>query len=302
MVYDPSYATLYHLRKRGVPVSLLPDDDARELLDDISRWVDDFTDQIFWPKYESLYLDGPAHRYLRHPSLHPILSAQPTVTEYLERTRTAYGTWTTAGTVYTLDTDLYRVETAKVPRKIEHSLGVWNEGSGNYLVTGWWGWLNKRGEATYTLAQNFDGTEDRLYLTSVVGLRPHDTGSLLDPATDADYTILTIVDVDPVNNYVTVDGQDLITLAAVIGDSFIRFGQVPMSVRKFVLESAYVNSGAEDCDGDGGWLKREKTDTYEWERFSPKDMGMQGGEFWTGIPMIDSGIRRYCRPTYIGLV
>ena len=302
MVYDPSYATLYHLRKRGVPAGLLDDEDARELLDDISRWVDDFTNQIFWPQYESIYLDGPGHRYLRHPSLHPVLSSQPTVTEYLERTRTAYGAYTSAGTVWTLDTDLYRVETAKVPRKIEHSLGVWNEGSGNYLVTGWWGWLAKRNETEYTLAQAFDGTSDRLYLTSVAGLRPHDMGSLLDPSTDDDYTILTIVEVDSVNNYVTVDGQDLLALAAVIGDTFTRFGQVPMAVRKFVLESAYISSGADEGAGDGMWLKREETDNYEYERFSPKDMGMVGGEFWTGNPILDAGIRRFCRPTYIGLV
>ena len=302
MVYDPRYATLYNLRQRGVPVAILSDEDARELLADISRWVDDFTDQIFWPKYDTVFLDGPGHRYLRHPQLLPVLSATPTITEYLERTREAYASQTNSGTVWTLDTDTFVVESAKVPRKITHLHGAWNEGSSNYQVVSWWGWLTERNETEYTLTQAFDGTSDRLYLSDVTGLRVHDVGSLLDPSSDDDYTILTIVEVDAVNNYVTVDGHDLLALAAVIGDTFTRFGRVPMAVRKFVIESAYMSSGAEDSDGDGGWLKSEKTDTYQWERFSPLDMGMQGGEFWTGNPIIDAGIRRYCRPAYIGLV
>ena len=302
MVYDPRYATLYHLRERGVSVTLLPDEDAKELLADISRWVDDFTDQIFWPKYEAIYLDGEAHRFMRHPQLLPVLSTAPVITEYVERTRESFATYTVSGTTYTLDADTYMVETAKTPRNIVHQLGAWNEGSGNYLVTAWWGWLTERNVAEYTLTQAFDGTSDRLYLSDVTGLRVHDVGALLDPAVDDDYTVLTIVEVDSTNNYVTVDGHDLLTEGAIIGDTFTRVGRVPMAVRKFVLESAYMNSGAAEGTGDGGWLKGETTDVYKWERFSPLDMGMQGGEFWTGMPMIDSGLRRFCRPSYIGIV
>jgi hypothetical protein len=296
MPWAPRYATLYHLRARGVSATTLPDDDARELIDDLSRWVEDYTDQIFYPHYAAVDLDGEAHRLLRHPSLWPILSTPPTVAETVERTRESYSTYTTSSSIYQLAAADFGVETKKVPRNIVHYQGAWNEGSKNYLVTSYWGWLDRIAETDFVLASGFDGTSDQLELTSVAGLRVHDMGTL------PDYTVLTIVDIDTATNIVTVDGGDLITTAAVAADAFIRWGCVPMGVRKFVLEMAYLNSGATDDEGDGGWLKRERTDTYEWERFSPIDMGMQGGEMWTGIPMIDSGLRRYCRPAYIGFI
>lgn len=295
--FPPRYATLYHLRRRGVPKDLLDDEPARELLDEISRWVEEYTQQIFYPRNETVDLDGLYHRMLHHDNLWPILCDSPTVSELPVNSRERVSTRASSSTILQLTADQFSVRSIHPRRHIFKHHGVWNEGSLNYRVVAWWGWLSHVHQIDFTLAQNFDGTSDRLYLTSVAGLRVHDVGVLPDE------TVLYIVEIDAVNNYVTVDGGDLLQTAAVIDDTFARWGQVPQGIRKFVLEATYLSSGAEEgASGGSSWLRRERTDTYEYERFSPSDMGMSGGDFWTGNTMIDSGMTRYRRPGFIGLV
>lgn len=299
MAFAPRYATVQDLRDSGIPQSVLDDASARIALDEISRWVESENHQIYYPLTQTIYLDGQDHRILSHPDLWPILSAEGdiVITLLTERTRRyrVVDWYDFVSTTTTIDDSDYSLDTNHPRRKIEKHFGNWFEGSHNYSVEAVWGWLNQVAETDYTLTAAFDTDDTELELDSVNGLRRHDVGVLPDG------TMLTIVAVDRANSKVIVEGGDLVITGAVIGNTFTRWGQVPGGVRDFVVAAIYMNSG---INGSGGcpWIKRERTDWHEYEKFSPEETGMDGGDWWTGNPMIDQGLRRYRRPQYAGLI
>jgi hypothetical protein len=198
-------------------------------------------------------------------------------------------------TLYTIETDEYSLRPTHPRRYIYRNLGVWNDGSHNYRVAATWGWLTGHNTIEFTLTQPFDVDDAELYLDSVVGLRKDDVGTLPDG------TVLTIVAIDRANLKVIVEGSDLLTTAASIGNTFTRWGRVPGGIRDFVIEAVYMFAGGSDT-GDCPWLRRERTDTYEYERFTREEAGLAGTEWWTGIPMIDQGLLRYKRPPWRSII
>lgn len=300
MAFPPRYATVQDLRDRGIPQSYLPDATAVEMLDEVSRWVEEYTQQIFYPRIETVHLDGEHHRLLKHPDLWPVLSEEEDVviTENMDRTRIDSSVDVSSlQTLRSIDASEFSMRTNHPRRFIDKSYGVWNEGGHNYDVEAVWGWLEQVNAVEYTTNQAFAVDATQLYLTSVVGLRKHDVG-IFDNG-----TMLTVVAVNKTSNYLVVEGSDLLTATVASGSTFTRWGRVPQGIRDFVVEAIYVSSGVSSSgSGSCAWLKREQTDTYEYEKFSPKDMGMSGGGYFTGNVMIDSGLARHRRPSWVSIV
>lgn len=300
MPFLPRYATLRDLRRRGILQSFMDDPTAQEALDDVSRWVEEFTEQIFYPRPELIELNGQFHRVLSHPSLWPILSdvADITIEQLTSRTRqsTLLDIDRMATTV-TYDNDWFSMRTNHPRRYIDMHQGVWDEGSHNYQVTATWGWMQQILKVEFTLAADVDPGDEWITLTSVTGLRVNDMCVLPDG------TVVTVVSVDVPNLRIGVEGLDLLLATQVSGLTLTRWGKVPTGIRNFVIEAIWMKSGASDCgSGSCSWIRREKTDTYEYEKFTPEEMGLDNGNFWTGDPMIDQGLVRFRRPTYIGMV
>ncbi len=299
MSFPPRYATVQDLRDRGIPQAALDDATARQALDEVSRWVESQNQQIYYPRVEAIYLDGQDHRLLQHPSLWPILSpeADMVITAQTDRTR-RYRTvsWSQmAAATSTIATSDFSLDTNHPRRLIEKHFGNWYEGSHNYEVDAVWGWLEMVNKVEYELSVEFVNGDTYLELTSVAALRRNDMGVLPDG------TVLTVVAVDVPNSKVLIEGGDFVLTTAIVGSTFTRWGQVPGGVRDFVIEAIYVGSGMGGAAGCP-WLKREQTDMYEYEKFSPSDFGMSGGDWWTGNAMIDQGLFRYRRPQYAAMI
>lgn len=299
MVLPPRYATVQDLRDRGITVAQLSDDDAVDALDEVSRWVEEYTQQIFYPLSETVYIDGQLHRLLHHPDLFPILSDEDdiTVTEQVTRSRDRTSEYVIVGDTYELDTDDFSLRTRHPRRYIDKTAGAWNEGSHNYAITATWGWMSPVYKTEYTIASDFETDDTELELTSVAGLRKKDVGVLEDG------TVLIVTDVDKVTKTATVEGSDLqLTSPASAGQTFTRWGRVPQGIRDFVVEAIYQNTAGSSGSGSCGWIRRERTDTYEYEKFTPDQLGMDGGGWFTGNLMIDQGLTQYRKPMYIGVV
>jgi len=299
MAFPPRYATVQDIRDRGIPQAVVDDASVRQALDEVSRWVESQNLQIYYPRDEEIFLDGQDHRILQHPDLWPILSAEADITIALQTERTrryrvadwvqmAASTQTIATTDFSLDTNHPR-------RRIDKHFGNWYEGSHNYSVDAVWGWMEQVNKVEYTLTVEFLNGDTYLNLSSVAALRRNDVGTMPDG------TVLTVVAVDAPNSRITVEGGDFLLTTAAIGATFTRWGQVPGGVRDFVIEALYMGSGAGGA-ANCPWLKREQTDMYEYEKFSPSEFGMSGGDWWTGVAMIDEGLHRYRRPQYVGMI
>jgi len=298
MAWAPRYATVNDVRQRGVPVGAMPDDVVREALFEVSRWVEEHTEQIFYPLKADLYLSGRNSRLLYHPDLYPLVSvvADVTITEQVNRSRSGTSVSSTTIERTLTSDDFSRIIDG---RYLEKHFGVWNEGTKNYYVTdGWWGWMRMVTETDFVLANQFTLGDDQLVLTSVVGIMRNDLITL------SDETVLTVVSVDAATNTLLVEGGDLMQTASVAAASAaVRWGQVPVGIRDFVVEAVYSGSGVSGAGAAAcAWMRRERTDTYEYEKHSPEDMGMVGGEFWTGNMMIDAGLARFRKPMYVEMI
>ncbi len=270
---DEPYAIVADLRAEGVDASSVPDDRAQELILLASRLIDRLTGQWFFPRRETLRLDGDGSAMLHHPALLPILEVR----------RLAVDSRSYAAADY-----------AVRERYVELVRGSFPRGRANVEIDGVFGWLERRPKVEARIAADLAPGDTEATLDEVAGLREKDA-LLIDG-----HVPLIVGGLDGAK----VTG-DPVPTGAPAGSPVVTYGRVPRPVERACLmltvrsrHGLATDAGARAAVSDR--IIEERTDNYMY-RLAPSREA-EGDERTTGDLAVDRLLADYVAPPYVGVV
>lgn len=270
---DEPYATIADLRAEGLAESSVADDRAQELILLASRFIDRLTGQWFFPRRETLRLDGDGSAILHHPSLIPILEVR----------RLAVDDRILAPTDYALR-----------ERYLEILRGAFPRGRANVEVEGVFGWLERRTKVETRLAAALSPGDTEIEVEDATGLRAKDALLIGDE--------VPLIVTSLAGTRVT---GDAVSTGAPAGAPVVAYGRVPRPIERACLmlvvrdrHGLATDAGVRQAVSDR--IIEERTDSYLY-RLSPVPEAA-GDERTTGDPAVDRLIADYVAPPYAGVV
>jgi hypothetical protein len=270
---DAPYATVADLRAEGVDAASVPDARAQELILLASRLIDRLTGQWFFPRRETLRLDGDGSAILHHPALVPILDVH----------RLAVNGRTLAPVEYAVRERYLEVVTGTLPR-----------GRANVEMDAVFGWLEARPKVETSLAADLAAGATEAVLAGAAGVRPKDALLIGDT--------LPLLVASLVGATVT---SDPVPVPAPAGAPVVAYGRVPRPVERACLMLAVrsrhglaTDAGARAAVTDR--IIEERTDNYLYRLAPPQDTS--GDERTSGDLAVDRLLADYVAPPFVGVV
>ena len=273
-----------------------------------SKLIDMITAQSFWPITEQVVVRGHGDNFIKHPSNLPVIHLSM-VENAPNRNRDEIGPWYTTNFTLVGSDEWIQYETAFTEiddRSVYIVSRYFPDGFVNFRMTGTFGWVeNKRGllEAETTLDLNPGGTIVTVDDASVFVKR--DVIDVGDP--EVATPLRAIVEgVDYTLNEILID-EMLDPVLVPAGSPVTSWGQVPnqiefviaMWIRRLLLSGSGAGSGSGPIIPPGR-IKRERVDSYEYERYDAGDNEYTGE--MTGDPLLDRILDSYSAPIHLGFV
>lgn len=311
------YISLSRLRREGIEVSDLSDEDAVDLIIRVSEMLNGLLEQRFVPLRETLLLDGRGSPLLLLP--HPVLEIEsvevgagktpgwdtPAGAEPIEGQDFEVPTFPRRVAYLTgsLEPDAYVVE-----QFLLEATGILPEGLKNVSILGYFGWQSdvRKVETVTTSDLVLNATE--VEVASVEGFRRGRMVVFEKDGVVEHSVILTDLEAGPPAKLKFDKATDLeVDLAA--GVKAISFGRVPRGIADACTMLAIQNRFpmASDEAQDELFqrlLSSEKTDNYSYKLVRQGERGgtTGAGSDITGDPLLDALLSAFSRPSYIGLV
>ena len=310
------YTTRASLEEAGIQTSAFTASRVNTLIRRASAIIDRVTGQRFNPISETINLDGNDRVQIHRPDLLPIISVSSILVSIDKPTRRGQvlngglsalvapvPTWFSQALEWFDFTDnAWSLVPEPTPRFIEATASIFPGGAANIAVAGVFGWLEPSSKKTFstTIANDSSITTNgtSTTLTSVTGLELRDVlvaGNIHLIVKSISGSIVTFDDV-----------SGALTSALPAGTAVKAWGAVPYAieeacnllVQRMVARQAAWEQGT---SFDPAMLRREKTDNYEWEAFSPSQYaGDTSSGYFTGVPEVDQILRDYSAPAYAG--
>lgn len=304
MLYQ--YSTLKRLRDEGLPKTTLSDAATLQRIRLASEMINKVTGQYFSPTREDdTPLSGEESSNMIFSNFIPILQLERIIYEPI------------GATPAQLEDDEFAIKRSRFIRRISatsfleerhprlfNEKAVFLEGTNNYKVTGYTGWLENLKNVSTTLTTTL--TEDALEMTldDVTGFDGDDMVVLYD-SVSGDRAVIMLNSVDYTTNKFQIDAARL--KGATFSDTVTTvtsFGSPPNSIiwacnRITISEaSALYSSGGVEVDTTK--IKTEKTDNYSYTKFSPRELGAAEGGIspgdFTGSARLDAVLGEYSAP------
>lgn len=318
----PVYTTKAWLTEAGIQVSSYADDRLNRLLVRTSSFVDRLTAQRFFAYEETVSLSGDDRPILFRSDFLPILSVSSVTVKSLNTNRRgrvflgdladvvipgatnpyADPSYPSTTTTFVVDKDFVLRPDGPLPRYLDAINKVFPGGSGNIDVTGVFGWVEpgSRKNFSTTTTTTVTPTSTSVTLASVAGLELRDQliiGNTLPVIVTAINSTTNVVNFDPPTGRLTT------SIAS--GATAKSWGATPYDIEWVIgflinRELARQAQWASSSPVDPTVLRRERTDQYEYEVFSPAQMNAFGkGVGVTGIPEVDEILINYTAPPVV---
>lgn len=314
----PVYSTRAWLEEVGVPTSSWTATRVNRLLAQIGNYIDRVTEQRFICYEETIRVSGEDRLIVERTDRLPILSLSEVSVDSSYTTRVGF-TYSgllkdvagpeaipfdlaPAGAVYSFPEGSFALKPQRLPRYVESVSGIFPGGSNNIIMTGVFGWPElssvKSTPFSTTTTSAITTTSTTIALTSVTGLKIRDV-LIIDGHPFIVQSISSLT--------VTVDAPTgLLSATIAPGAVATAYAAVPYDIERVVsfLAMREVLRQGQWAQGnmvDPSIIKKERTDKYEYEVFSPSQMlGFGKAPGMTGIGEIDQILMDYTAPPYVG--
>lgn len=318
MDHRNGYTTINRVRAEGLTAAQADDNRVRDLIFAMSSFVDIETGQYFHPRVAIEEVDGNDFNVVSVTKRIPILEVS-SVTVLEDRTRPKrplFGSRSLAplGTGFSAGDPLGAVPSNQyLPngRYLELISGNFREGVRNIRIDGAFGWLNPSKEKFETTLRSpitvFTPTSVKtIELTTVEGLDIRDVLIVGGKR-------FIIESINPIGPSVSAYGIDQLTTDIPDTEPVISYGAAPFDIERVVISLVGMHAALEFAAPAGMpastiptpiQIKKETTDNYSWEAFSPEDVGLD--DSWvgrvTGKVELDLILAHYAAPALVLVV
>jgi hypothetical protein len=283
------YTSFWYLENiANVDVSDINEDYVkRELVRKSSELVNMLTQQIFNPMSAVKYLNGKGDDMVAEVQAFPIIKINSLQNK--------------AGQEYT-DLDLDYIELTAGDRIIVNTQGDFNEGVRNVVLDAIFGWLEDRREIVTTTEGAINSSTEEVAVEDASELQSGDV-FVIGKHTFFIYGF-------GANNVIKFDKNPEIVEEIDAGATIEVFGRVPKPIQEltnYLLEQAVLGrktgttSTATQTDQQ---IKREETVDYKIEFFENKTESstVEVSETSLSDPVMDSIVRKYSKPPFVGVI
>jgi len=303
---DRWYSTPTLIREVATFPATVTDMMLRGAIKSFSKALDVVTSQFFWPIANEIFTRGQRDYLVIHPTHVPIIDAisvqYSTKTSKMSVLESEWATILSASGAenwVSIDPSLWQIR----DRGVFMGMAKFPEGFGNIKVNGVFGWIeNSRGQIETELAAPVTAGDNQIQVVDGSAFRKRD---IIDIDGPDDTTPLRVIAEGVSGNIIAVD-TIVDPVDAPLGSAVTSWGQVPNLI-EIVLGRWLVKLFTVDGGGGGGGpiippgaIKRERIDSYEYERFEPDDDEIQG--VVTGDSIADRLLQAFTAPPHVGFV
>ena len=311
------YTTPLFLQDEGFNLANITNAQLWSMIRDVSALVDTLTGQWFNAEYRTWEFDGRGRALVNHPQLVPFVRVEsvevladntnyrnasfPEFTvDYPYNQSEHVGHFAFGGTG-ALAAREYQIQ----GRMLERIRNPFPGGVKNVQVLGALGWVEDHRYVTTTTTQDLDNTNTSITVTDVTGFKYRD---VVEVVNGDDLIRFIVTGITPATNtltFTTALGREMAGVTVAAGATIRTFGKVPRSIETLTnylfgetLASMQARAGGANVVIDPARIKREETDDYEYELFSPS----QAAAMITGSSKYDTILMAFSRPGGVRVV